>query len=119
MAAPFQERAAVAAVVGLLGQCGIEVTSRWIPNPANDFNDTAAREDFDDVDAADMLILWNPEDWATRGTGGRHVEYGYAAARGKQLVIVGSRTNMFHHLDSTRHFADTPALLAWLTGTAA
>jgi len=30
------------------------------------------------------------------GRGGRHVEFGYAMAKGKRLIVVGYRENLFH-----------------------
>ena len=38
------------------------------------------------------------------GRGGRHVEFGYAASRGKRLTIIGPRETVFHHLDGVEHF---------------
>ncbi len=32
----------------------------------------------------------------TKGSGGRHVEFGYALAKGKPIVLVGPQRNVFH-----------------------
>lgn len=61
-----------------------------------------ARQDLADVDAADTLLAFNPVGWENVGTGGRHVEFGYAVARGKQIVLYGVRSNIFHHLSQVR-----------------
>lgn len=77
---------------------GFSVLARWIDKAEEvDANDTA-RLDLDDITASDALVLVNPSAWAKRGTGGRHVETGYALAAGKPVYIFGARTNVFHHL---------------------
>jgi len=80
---------------------GHEITSRWLKAP-DEMNDNYAREDLQDVADAEMLLALHPDGWEDRGTGGRHVEFGYALALGKQVVLVGKRSNIFHHLDCVR-----------------
>ena len=99
IAAPFQLRN-----LGLLARSGIlsiglYSTAHWLDLSADDWNDAAARQDLNDVDRATVVLLINPQNWATRGTGGRHFELGYAYARHKDIVIWGERTNVFHSLD--------------------
>src|SRR5665213_593494 len=77
---------------------GHHVTSRWL-RQLDDEGPIAAVDDLADVTSADLLLALNPEEWRKSGTGGRHVELGYALALGKQIVLVGVRTNVFHHLD--------------------
>lgn len=57
-------------------------------------------QDLDDVDAADVVVVFTavavgllPEEAAS---GGRHVETGYAIARGKPVIVVGEPENIFH-----------------------
>jgi 3-deoxy-D-manno-octulosonic-acid transferase len=57
------------------------------------FRDAAA------VLPADTLLLLNAPEWMQAGTGGRHVEFGYALALGKRIVVVGDAPgNVFHRL---------------------
>ncbi len=98
IAAPYPEREAARRVMLLLEHCGVTVTSRWLREP-DILCDGDARKDLLDVAAADVLVALNPEAWCSSGTGGRHVELGYALACGKAIVLVGERSNIFHHLD--------------------
>lgn len=99
---------------------GHEVTSRWIdchPDVVGDFTssftvDTLAerphdcaplgQHDLDDLDAADCVISFAGEG----GKGGRHVEFGYGLAKGKRMILVGPRENVFHTLAEVEHFDD-------------
>lgn len=100
VAGPQQLRDKALALAGRLKELGYAVTSRWLYDdvPAAD----VARACLDDVRAADVLLLLNPESWGDKGTGGRHVEFGYALALGKQVAILGSVTNDFHRLPGVR-----------------
>jgi nucleoside 2-deoxyribosyltransferase len=95
IAAPYELREVARDLRGGLQAMGITVVARWLDVAAQD-SDGAAREDLEDIDASDAVVLLNPSGWARRGTGGRHVEFGYALAQGKRLVILGDRTNVFH-----------------------
>lgn len=83
-----------------------EVTSRWVsdgkwaeefsPNMLNDSPQVCisiAEGDLDDIVEADVLVLFTGA-----GRGGRHVEFGYALALGKRLVVIGTREIVFHTL---------------------
>lgn len=99
IAAPYPVRERAATMMRVMELKGIEVTSRWLKAP-DTMGDEHARKDLEDVAAADVLLALNPEDWGDKGTGGRHVELGYALALGKPILLVGERTNIFHHLSS-------------------
>ena len=60
-----------------------------------------AAADLDDIDAADVLVSFTGEG----GKGGRHVEHGYAMARGMRTVIVGHREHIFHTAPDTEVYA--------------
>ena len=92
-----------------LRQMGHEVSTRWLETnfetDARGRSATAPAEyrakyaeiDMEDVRAADCVINFTepPDDG---GRGGRHVEFGFAVALGKRLIVVGYRENLFHHL---------------------
>lgn len=99
IAAPYPLRDKAATMMRVLELKGIEVTSRWLKAP-DTMCDEHARKDLDDVAAADLLLAFNPDGWGEKGTGGRHVEFGYALALGKPILLVGERTNIFHHLSN-------------------
>ena len=85
---------------------GIAVTSRWllgghewvgVPDeeiPAEQ-NGVFARIDLDDIDAADMIVCFTEEPGSPYSRGGRHVEFGYALAKGKPPLLVGHLENIF------------------------
>lgn len=64
-----------------------------------------AGDDVRDLVAADIVISFTEHPGAkSRGRGGRHVEFGMAAALGKRLVVVGPRENVFHWLPGVEQF---------------
>ena len=97
VAAPFEQRAFAALLASNLRRdANLEVTSRWLFEESN-LDAEWAQKDLDDIDRADALVALNAESWKTSGTGGRHVELGYALAREKTIVLVGVRSNIFHY----------------------
>ena len=102
IAAPYEMRDEAISIMHWLESQGHEVISSWLRDGAFANDDPTARLDLADIDRADMLLALNPSEWRRSGTGGRHFEMGYAAAKGKQIVLVGVRTNVFHHLDCVR-----------------
>ncbi len=99
IAAPFKEQVLARGVMRQLEAHGYEITSTWLKED-DQLDDATARLDLADVARADVLLALNPQGYANSGTGGRHIEFGYALALGKQIVLVGDRTNLFHHLSS-------------------
>jgi nucleoside 2-deoxyribosyltransferase len=72
-----------------------------------------AIQDLDDIDQAEILVLF-----AVTGTpiprAGRHVEFGYALAKNKKLVVVGDvKENIFHYLPGITPFATWEETLQW------
>jgi len=102
-----------------LAAIGHEVTSEWI-NGTHGGDDRAmyAQIDLRDVDAAEAVIFWSEAPAGSRTRGGKHVEFGYALAKGKRLFVVGPCLNVFHHLPEViqrHHFEDIVALLGRAT----
>lgn len=111
LAARYRSRHIMRDWRAMLEAAGFIVTSRWI-NGGHDMDTDAsndeqrhglAMEDLEDIDAADVLVLWNPREHHGNGSGGRHVELGYALARRKPTIIVGERENVFHYLQDRMH----------------
>lgn len=61
-------------------------------------------EDLLDLNAASVVIGFTEPPNSRSARGGRHVEFGYALAKGKQLIVVGYRENIFHWLPAVRFF---------------
>ncbi len=93
---------------------GINCTSRWLDekcSPTTTMAETGdafclevANTDIEDIDRADVLVLFteNPEIPFVRG--GRHFESGYAYAKGIQTLTCGPKENVFHHLQKIANF---------------
>lgn len=101
LAARFKDQSVLREWQAILACNGIAVTSRWLNGSHDEATDGAAkerfaREDFEDIARADVFVLWNPPHALGNGSGGRHVETGYALALGKPVLIVGAPENVFH-----------------------
>lgn len=83
------------------------VTSRWIDedlSPEGDFAGAAAKglKDIEDIGMAFHVLFFTD---VPSTTGGMHVEFGYALARGRTLSIIGPLVNIFHK-QANYHFQD-------------
>ena len=129
LAARYPRREEVAGYALELEEAGHTVTSRWLSGDdelienAGEFPSGAGLiglEDLDDIASAEVLIAFteNPVLVPTlpaAARGGRHVEFGYAVAQKKQLIIVGPTENIFHTLSSIRRFdLWGPEVIAWV-----
>lgn len=110
IAAPYPCREMAIQQMQILETAGFEVTSTWLRHPDTE-NDAYARLDLADVGRADVLVAINPPGYENAGTGGRHVELGYAIAHGKRIVLVGQRSNIFHQLSDIVHVATCDLVL--------
>ena len=103
-------------------EVGVAVTSHWLdedPSGANEFDLTEeerqsiARLDLGDVARADALVLFTEERTPDRNSAGigRHIETGYALARGKPVFVVGPTETVFHSHPRVRVFSTWPTLI--------
>jgi len=92
-----------------LVDAGHEITSTWLSetHPPNvqlvdlDPCDLAVHATLDlaDIDRADAIVLLAEPPTAQPPRGSRHVEFGYAIAKGLQLWVIGDEPeNLFHYL---------------------
>ncbi len=111
LAGRFSQRHTLNELGNFLQGLGHTITSRWtLPGedhitPAGLSKQAAdedrrrfAMEDLEDIDNCDWMISLMDKPRGN-GRGGRHVEFGYALAKGKKLAIIGMRETVFHHLD--------------------
>jgi nucleoside 2-deoxyribosyltransferase len=102
VAAPWVRKAEARQVANTLLSEGHDVISRWLwlhgdsDDPVTLANE--AQNDIDDLDAADVLLLVNLEQ-----SEGKAVETGVMLAQGKPVVVIGGRSNIFHHLPRIHH----------------
>lgn len=116
LAARFTRRAEMEEIARGLEALGrFEITARWVFGGENGLNRAQiAMLDIEDVDRADIVVSFtHPRGTLTSG-GGRHVEYGYALAKNKALVIIGECENVFHLHPKAKVFATLNDWLASL-----
>ena len=110
IASRFQDREDALALKERLQARGALVTSTWLtPLDGNNANmatlngryqECRARAtcDLDDIVGSDAVVVMSPLKAHKSGTGGRHVELGFAVGVGKPVFLLGSRENVFHYL---------------------
>ncbi len=116
LAARYSRREELCGYREQLRGLGHTVTSRWLNGnhqvddqglsveAAREERERFAREDHEDVMAADWHINFTEPPRASNSRGGRHVELGLAIAAGQHVWIVGPRENVFHCLPKVRVF---------------
>jgi len=97
IAAPYPCKEDARLVRTFLETHGINCTSQWIDEEDGEDSAERAQKDLDDVNEAHVFIALNFLEWEQRGTGGRHVEFGYAIGT-MPIILIGKRSNVFHHL---------------------
>ena len=121
LASRFQARAEIADVAQVLRDRGIIVTSRWLEeadvnvldNPDPVACMAIAERDYEDIDRADVVVVFSPKSRHGTGSGGFHWEGGYAKGQGKPVIVCGERENVFHYSQYT--VPDVQALINWLS----
>ena len=118
LAAPWLRRHEVPAVAAQLEAAGHTITERWWEHPdvnsggpdAHPELERQAFADFEGVVRADALVLLN---LAT--SEGKAVETGVALALVKPVVVVGERSNVFHHMPNVHLVGSVEAALSLLS----
>ncbi len=104
-----------------LARLGHGVWGNWIDNLFPESEDwllmnpaitaSIARDDLADIDRADIFVAFTEPPFNGDNRGGRHVELGYAIAKGKHVIVVGPRENVFHCLFGIEVFETWEAFL--------
>jgi len=105
-----------------LDKVSVNVTSRWLTGahgwdgtPDHEIPELVqsrfAREDLEDIKAADLVVCFTEHPGAGPSQGGRHVEMGYALALGKRIAVVGPVENIFYAIPIVARYDDWPSLL--------
>jgi nucleoside 2-deoxyribosyltransferase len=105
---------------------GVGVTSTWLDEShapttqlqdvPEDLNVKYATQDLRDINRADAFVLFAvPATDTPIPRAGRHVEFGYALARGLPIYVVGlEKENIFHYLPGkVQHFETFADLVAF------
>lgn len=100
---------------------GHSITARWLDSTnahtgssddgvgGKDAQDFAVRN-LIDIFGSDLVISLT-HDANDPPRGGRHVEFGYALALRKKLIVCGPRENLFHHLPQVIVVGDVEGLV--------
>lgn len=102
VAAPYEKKPEAALMRDFLQREGFKNTSDWI-DKVDPQTAAAAERDLRNVLESDVVILMSFEEFRNKGTGGRHVETGYAIALNIPVLLIGPKTNIFHELPSVRN----------------
>jgi len=115
LAARYTRRLEIAGYAEALKALGHAITSRWLagndelPVPAQ------VRMDLEDIDKADALMIFADQLRPySHHSGGRHVEFGYALAKEKRLILVGHPENIFQAACAFEQYRTFEELLAAL-----
>lgn len=117
LAARYSRREEMCGYAELLRAKGYTVDARWLSPPETVALEVEsameeapmsgyhfAQEDIEDLDKAGVVVCFTEVSNSPFTRGGRHVEYGYALAKGKTLFIVGPRENVFYCLPQVIRF---------------
>jgi len=103
IAAMFSQRAAMEIIADELKGYGFEIVARWVYGGEDGLSrEQIALTDIADVDACDTLVAFTQCRGTMHTGGGRHVEFGYALAKGKKIIVIGDRETVFHHHPAAR-----------------
>src|SRR3954463_10615023 len=94
IAAPYPMLAEAMQLRTLLHKHSIDCTSRWIDGES-EMSIEWANNDLQDVLNAHAVVALNPTTFHNAGTGGRHVEVGYALAHAIPVFVLGGKSNIF------------------------
>jgi nucleoside 2-deoxyribosyltransferase len=124
LAARYSEKLEISEQAEIFRNNGIGVTSTWLEethHPGTEMSeihvDTLtdyANNDLRDIDLADWFVFHSVEPTIPTVRGGRHVEFGYALAKGKNILVVGPEENIFHHLPEVNHVSNWDEALDFL-----
>lgn len=122
LAASWNVRMTAGAIRDQFQAAGVTVRSRWLDVkfaaslPENEVARQEARNDVEDIRAADALVLL--ADFPS-SSGGMHFETGYAYALGKPVFIIGKQSMVFHHLPTILVFSDVSACIRMIQAISA
>jgi nucleoside 2-deoxyribosyltransferase len=120
LAARFEQKTELKALVPLFADHHLEVYSRWLDediHPNSQLSELTpaycaeqAQVDLDDIDECDLFVLFADAVPKTI-RGGKHVECGYAIAQGLRVVVIGLPENIFQFLPGVIHYSDIDSFL--------
>lgn len=108
VAAQYARKREIRECSAILRDAGYEVVSTWHLEPheanvtlaecGNDLLREYALRDLGEILQCEAFIFVAEDQHNQPPRGGRHVEFGYALAHYKRVLVIGDRENMFHYL---------------------
>lgn len=103
LAGRYGRRLEIKGYADQLRAAGHTVTSRWLDSEHAAFDAAPtweqmldwAENDLSDINDADVFVAFTESPDSPFARGGRHVEFGYALATGKYMIVVGPCENIF------------------------
>lgn len=102
-------------VAAILNAAGCLVTSRWLDedkpldmnmgDDSEEFYTETSRVDLEDIELANSVLFFSEDPLIGTPRGGRHVEFGYALAKGKRISVIGPKENVFHYSPRVSHYS--------------
>jgi len=87
-----------------IGESGEALVEVGQPECAAKLRTKFALDDWEDVNAAELVISFTEAPRSKPNRGGRHVEYGIALANKVRIIVIGHRENIFHWLPVVEFF---------------
>jgi nucleoside 2-deoxyribosyltransferase len=116
LASRYSRREELLGVRDVIESLGGEVTSRWLNGDhqiadgeegnAASHGERFALEDMNDLNLADIVLVFTEKPRETNSRGGRHVEFGMALALNKHVIVIGPRENVFTWLPQVEWHPD-------------
>jgi nucleoside 2-deoxyribosyltransferase len=102
LAGRYDRRVELLGYAGQLGRRHLS-TARWLTGAHEGATDPetllrCAKEDMEDIERSDVLVVFTEDPSVGQTSGGRHVEMGFAMGIDVDVVVVGPIENVFHHL---------------------
>lgn len=97
--------------IGTQGEALVEGDDGGTSPQARALRSQFATDDWEDVNAAELVISFTEPPRSKANRGGRHVEYGIALANKARVIVVGYRENIFHWLPQVEFFGTWPEAL--------
>ncbi len=123
LAAQFSEQQLMKGWREALRFHGHVVTSRWLDVTETDLTtsrpQTEAEKDLEDISEADIVLSKTLNRGELFTGGGRHIEFGYAYAKGKDLINVGGYESVFHKLPQVLTVKTIQEAIEYINGKAA
>lgn len=105
IASRYDRREEMESIANQLEENGFYITSSWVYGGEEGLDNEAIAElDLNDIDDADLVLSFTESPSFPHVRGGRHVEFGYGLARGKEMIIIGPLENVFHWVPEVRRF---------------